>query len=577
MLPFMSDRHEPRFTRFSLGRVLDDLGLTLLEVVHGRIDDQQDIGGVVIYDPVDEPLYPEHAVVLGVGVHGSDGLSDLLAGLAGHTIAAVVVRSPVEITDEVRALADEHGVVVLGLARGATWTQLAALLRSLLAEDDVGDTHVDSLGGIPSGDLFAVANAISSLLDAPVTIEDRSSRVLAFSGRQEEADPARAETIIGRRVPERYRHQLTQQGVFRELYRSEDPVVIARIEAEADMSTQRVAIGVRAGDEVLGSIWAAMDGPLTDERRITLRDAAKLVALHLLRVRAGADVQRRLRAELLSTALEGGSGASEALSRLNLSGQPVCVVAAVLTETEHGGAGGADQALMAERERFADALAVHLSAMRPGSAVALLGDTAYGILPEPNDPTGDHAVRTMEDFLDRVGSRMSAVIAVGPPADDIGGISRSRASARRVLRALLEPAAGQAVAPQDQAAAGTAAASGGRARAGGARSRVARLSDVHASVLMLELRDLMVVRGDEFTGPVSRLMEHDAKQKGHLVDTLRAWFDHFGDVAKAADMLFVHPNTFRYRLRRAVEISGIDLDNADDRFEAMLQLRLLER
>lgn len=106
---------------------------------------------------------------------------------------------------------------------------------------------------------------------------------------------------------------------------------------------------------------------------------------------------------------------------------------------------------------------------------------------------------------------------------------------------------------------------------------MARLSDVHASVLMLELRDLMVVRGDEFTGPVSRLMEHDAKQKGHLVDTLRAWFDHFGDVAKAADMLFVHPNTFRYRLRRAVEISGIDLDNADDRFEAMLQLRLLER
>ncbi len=574
MLPFMSDRHEPRFTRFSLGRVLDDLGLTLLEVVHGRIDDQQDIGGVVIYDPVDEPLYPAHAVVLGVGVHGSEGLGELIAGLSGHAIAAVVVRSPVEITAETRALADEHGIVVLGLARGATWTQLAALLRSLLAEDDVGDTHVDSLGGIPSGDLFAVANAISSLLDAPVTIEDRSSRVLAFSGRQEEADPARAETIIGRRVPERYRHHLTQQGVFRDLYRSEDPVVITRIEAEVDMSTPRVAIGVRAGDEVLGSIWAAMDGPLTDERRITLRDAAKLVALHLLRVRAGADVQRRLRAELLSTALEGGSGASEALSRLNLAGQPVCVVAAVLTETEHGGAASADQALMAERERFADALAVHLSAMRPGSAVALLGDTVYGILPEPNDPTGDHAVRTMEDFLDRVGSRMSAVIAVGPPADDIGGISRSRASARRVLRALLEPAAGQAITPHEPSAAGS---TGGRSRSGDVRARVARLSDVHASVLMLELRDLMVSRGDEFTGPVSRLMEHDAKQKGHLVDTLRAWFDHFGDVAKAADMLFVHPNTFRYRLRRAVEISGIDLDNADDRFEAMLQLRLLER
>ncbi|KIP53181.1 PucR family transcriptional regulator [Leucobacter komagatae] len=561
MLPNMSDRNEPRFPRFSFARILDDLGVTLLETAHGRANEQQPVGGVVIFDAFDEPLYPEHAFVLGVGVHGSEALAELIEGLPNQPVAAVVVRSPVELTDEVRRAADERGVVVLGLARGATWTQLAALLRTLLAEDDVGDTHVDSLGGIPSGDLFAVANAIASLLDAPVTIEDRSSRVLAFSGRQEEADRARAETIIGRRVPERYTERLTERGVFRHLYRSDDPVVIDSdvidsVVSVNDGSTQRVAIGVRAGDEVLGSIWAAMDGPLTHERTVTLRDAAKLVALHLLRLRAGADVQRRLRAELLSTALEGGSGASEALARLNLSGQSVCVVAAVLTETEHGATEGTDQALMAERERFTDALAVHLSAMRPGSAVAQLGDTAYGILPEPNDPSGLHAVRTMEDFLDRVGARMPAVIAVGPPADDLAGITRSRGSARRVLRALLETGRGGSTKPL---------------------SRVARLSDVHAEVLMRELKDLMVVRGDEFTGPVSRLIEHDGKQKGQLVDTLRAWFDHFGDVGQAAGTLFVHPNTFRYRLRRAVEISGIDLDDADDRFAAMLQLRLLDR
>lgn len=550
----MSERHQPRFTRFSLARVLDDLGLTLLDVAYGRVDPRQHVGGVVIYDPVDEPLYPEHCVVLGVGVHDSEALVDLLHGVADRGVSAVVVRAPVEITEAVRECAEESGIVVLGLARGATWTQLAALLRSLLAEDDFGDTHVDSLGGIPSGDLFAAANAISSLLDAPVTIEDRSSRVLAFSGRQEEADTARAETILGRRVPDRYMERLTERGVFRDLYRSQDPVVIDSIEFADDSSTQRVAIGVRAGDEVLGSIWAAMDGPLSAERTVTLRDSAKLVALHLLRVRAGADVQRRLRAELVSTAIEGGAGASEALSRLNLAGQPVCVIAAVLTDTELGAAESSDQDLMAERERFADSLAVHLSAMRPGSAVALIGDTVYGILPEPHDPAGSHTVSTMEDFLERIGGRTSAVIAVGPPATDLAGIARSRVSTRRVLRALQEPVAG-----------------------GKARARVARLADVHAAVLMRELKDLMVVRGDEFTGPVSKLLAHDSKQKGHLVDTLRAWFDHFGDVGQAAATLFVHPNTFRYRLRRAVEISGIDLDDADDRFAAMLQLRLLDR
>ena len=71
--------------------------------------------------------------------------------------------------------------------------------------------------GCPSGDLFAVANAVASLLDAPITIEDRNSRVLAFSGRQDEADPSRVETILGRQVPERYSRILNERGVFREL------------------------------------------------------------------------------------------------------------------------------------------------------------------------------------------------------------------------------------------------------------------------------------------------------------------------------------------------------------------------
>lgn len=552
----MSAAHEPRFTRFSLGRVLDDLGMTLLEVAHGRIDETENIGGVGIYDPVDEPIYPEHAIVLGVGVHGPEQLVAMLDALGPNTAAAVVVRSPIELTEEVCRASDEHGIVLLGLARGATWTQLAALLRSLLAEDDIGEARVDSLGGIPSGDLFAVANAISSLLSAPVTIEDRSSRVLAFSEGQQDIDSGRAETIVGRRVPARYTQVLTERGVFRDLYRSEDPVVVGSIEFEDERSTQRVAIGVRAGDEVLGSIWAAMNGPLTQERTTTLRDAAKLVALHLLRVRAGADVQRRLRAELLSTALEGGAGASDALSRLNLMGQPVCVVAAVLSDSREQSAEVTEQAIMADRERFADAFAVHLSALRPGSAVALLGDTVFGILPAPNDPEGNRAVQTMEDFLDRVGGRTSASIAVGPPAHDLAELARSRATVRRVLRALQEPSSSS--------------------KTGRSIPRVARLSDVHAFVLTLELKDLMLVRGDTVTGPISALIEHDRKHRGHLVETLRAWFDYFGDVGQAASALFVHPNTFRYRLRRATEIGGIDLNDPDERFAALLQLRLID-
>jgi DNA-binding PucR family transcriptional regulator len=53
-----------------------------------------------------------------------------------------------------------------------------------------------------------------------------------------------------------------------------------------------------------------------------------------------------------------------------------------------------------------------------------------------------------------------------------------------------------------------------------------------------------------------------------------AYLDAFGDVRSAAKLLHVHPNTLRYRVRRAAEVTGIDLDDPLQRLFAQLQLRL---
>ncbi|MDR1427633.1 MAG: hypothetical protein LBJ08_07750, partial [Bifidobacteriaceae bacterium] len=309
--------------RASLGRILDDLGTTLLEHVCGPFDPERVIGAMAIHDPLDEPVFPDAALVLGIGVPDGSPTCALIEDLGGRAAVGLILRSPVRVTPALAQAAAASQIAVLGLARGATWTQLAAMLGSLLAEEDIGAADDESLGGVPSGDLFAVAGAIAALLDAPVTIEDRSSRVLAFSSRQGEADASRVETIIGRQVPERYAKMLTDIGVFRDLYRYDRPLVVdPKPIGYDDFVVPRVAFAVRAGDEVLGSIWAATHQPLTLAKEASLRDAAKLVALHLLRLRAGADVSRRLRADLVSTALEGGVGARDALSRLGLADQP---------------------------------------------------------------------------------------------------------------------------------------------------------------------------------------------------------------------------------------------------------------
>ncbi len=538
--------------RSSLGRVVDDLGATLLDLVHGDSDRPEDIGGIAIHDPLDDPVLPRHALVLGVGLQDPDDIARLLGELGEQQAVALILRAPVPVDGVVAAAAESSGVAVLGLTRGASWAQLAAMLRSLLAEGDVGVDGPETLGGVPSGDLFALANAVAALLDAPVTIEDRSSRVLSFSGRQDEADAFRVETILGRQVPEQISRVLTERGVFRDLYRSDEPLYVEPFQIDSgEYTLPRVAVTVRAGDEVLGSIWVAVREPLSEERSQALRDAAKLVALHMLRIRAGADVERRLRADLVSTALEGESGAPEALNRLGLAGQPVVVLALAILEVAHDEPSvGGDAILASDLQRLADALAMHLSAVHPRSAAALVGDVAYGLIPvqRERDDGEERAVRIATDFLDRIGERVSVAVGVGPVVFDAANLARGRSSADRALRVL---------------------------RTGQGTERVARLADVHVESLVLELRDLVKARGDGPSGPLARLFAYDAVHDTNLVETLRAWLDAFGDVIAASASLYVHPNTFRYRLRRLADVGGIDLTDPDARFAAILQLKVI--
>ena len=540
--------------RASLGHVLDHLGTTLLEVVAGDPSlslADQGIGGVVIHDPLDAPVLPPHALVLGVGVQAPADVLALLEQTAAAGGAGLVVRAPAPVDPQITAVARRTGTVLLALTRGASWNQLAALVRALLGEGDVGTAEPEQLGGVPAGDLFALANAIGSLLDAPVTIEDRSSRILAFSHRQDEADESRIQTVLGRQVPDRFTRGLEAHGVFRRLYATDRAVWLpAEVLDMPEVTVARAAVAVRAGDEILGSIWAAVPEPLDAAREQSLVDAAKLVALHLLRVRAGADVDRRLASELVATALEGGPGTVEALSRLGLSGRPLVVLAMGLTEPD------AEPGMLtlarreAERQRSADALAVHLTALHPGSVVAVVGGVSYAVLPVTAEITGadERAAAVATEFLQRTGGRVPGMIGVGTTAPDVSALTRSRDAADRALRVL---------------------------RSGTTSRRVARAADVHIESLMLQLTDLAAAEGHQASGPVARLAEYDAAHRTQLVETLRAWLDSFGDAVAASVRVHVHPNTFRYRLRRITEVGGIDLDDADSRFAAMLELRLL--
>jgi DNA-binding PucR family transcriptional regulator len=105
----------------------------------------------------------------------------------------------------------------------------------------------------------------------------------------------------------------------------------------------------------------------------------------------------------------------------------------------------------------------------------------------------------------------------------------------------------------------------------------ADIEDMHMQVLLDRLAEVAAHEPVSPLGPLRLLMERDARQNTHLVETLHAYLDAFGDVAVAAQRLGVHQNTLRYRIDRLREIPGLDLNDAEQRLALQLQLRWLPR
>jgi sugar diacid utilization regulator len=106
-----------------------------------------------------------------------------------------------------------------------------------------------------------------------------------------------------------------------------------------------------------------------------------------------------------------------------------------------------------------------------------------------------------------------------------------------------------------------------------ARGPVATHDDVRAAVSVRKALTALAPVAGLWDGPVARLLDHDAEHGTDYARTLRAWLDGFGDTASAAGSLNIHPNTLRYRIQRITELSGMRLDDPEERLVASLHLR----
>lgn len=523
----------------TLGTVVERLGLTLLTTRAGSVDLARTAESVVLYDVTDPPTVPPGAVVLGVGVSGVDDVARLLRRSADNGASALIVREPVQVNEDIEQLATEGGVVLLGLVRGASWMQVARML-----EDRHDDS--DSLGSVSAADaldLFEVANSLSALLTTPVTIEDVSSRIVAFSADQADADEARKASVLGRQVPAEYNDPMVEAGVFRQLYSATAPIFVPSF---VDGVRPRAAMPIRAGTEVMGSIWAIVDQPLSKSRATAMAEASSTAAIAMLRRRVTADSSRHMRTAVVSNLIDGGPPAvgMAAKMRGNISGG--CIFAVGLRDDVE-----ADGASMSTKlDRLANALRMWLHPEIPDAVAAVVDETVYAVIPTHGERTLEirQLRRLAEEFARRAARCDEVVVAIGKQVSGVAGLGESRREADLALRVLRTSTT--------------------------LSQRVAIAADLQAHILLMQLSDLMASENTTLTGPIAVLRAYDEQHQAALEVTLRAWLDHFGDVAAAAVALHVHKNTFRYRLGRVVEVAGVDLDDAEVRFHLMMQFHL---
>jgi hypothetical protein len=503
----------------TLDRLVNVLGSYGVRLTHCPVPRSTELGSVVLHEPAhDRAVLGD--VLLAIGARS---MTEAMRWAVQAHAVVVVIRGG-EKSDDV---GDGPGCAVLAVDPAVSWSELAAVVHGLLLEGR------ETESGRGPTDLFALADSLAEAIGSAVTIEDRLSRVLAYSRWQQHADPARVATILNRQTPSRLRELFDVRGVFAHLATSNEPLFVGE-SADHDL-TGRMVVAARAGRELLGSVWVTCTAPLDGVHRTALADGAGIVALHLLRSRASADLERHVESDLVTRLLEGTADAATVASRLGLPPTVLRVIAvrACTVVDPHAGL------LLAF-----DRATTGFGWSRPGRS-ALAANTVYTVLPG--------------EALDAARRWVTALRAALP--EDVvvtAGISAPAAAA--------ELAAGRQEADECLALHETVPYD----------DEIPAYDQAWSAILLQRLRTAARTGRTPTRGPVGELRHYDRRHGTRYVPTLNAWLQAQGDPIRAGRTLGVHENTVRYRLRKMAEVTHLQLDEPSKRLAMMIELAVTD-
>ncbi|MGF6881077.1 DNA-binding PucR family transcriptional regulator [Nocardia sp. GAS34] len=527
----------------ALSELLSALTSAVVTLVDAPAGEEVLVGSVAFMD-VDDPALespptqslPE--VYLQVGVSDAEAqrwLRELAARCPSQYRPRVVFSKG---ADRLAAAAAEAGVALVAVHPHARWEMVHALIGRITGH---GETRGTTAAPPLDTDLFGLAQSVAESTRGLVTIEDDQYRLLAYSAdNTASADAVRRLSVLGRQGPTGYLHWLQREGVFDRLRNTGEAV---EVPAQPEWDTRRrIAIGIREPGgpgmrqrTVLGTIWVQEGAePLAPDSPRVLRGATSIAARAIWRTRHAPTADTLLIQRLLGE--HGGDVDIAAFA--DTFGMAVNGRAAIVGFARHTESAEA-------MHRAAVTLRLHASAFRQDCVTTLIGDRLYVLFPEHHsaERVTSWTRQVIGQLAERSGLNLRAAIAA--PVDGLADAARARAEVDRVLDRTAELPADEAVTTL-------------------ARSRT--------TVLLAEILTLIGDRPQLRDPRLDTLAEYDEKYSADLCSSLEVYLAHRGDVRAAAADLRIHPNTLRYRIRRATQLMGLDLDSAPDRLLLEIQL-----
>ncbi|MER5414281.1 PucR family transcriptional regulator [Streptomyces virginiae] len=435
------------------------------------------------------------------------------------------------------------------------------------------------------GDYQDLVDEISALLGAPATLENRDFRLIAFGAHDSDddlaMDPVRTRSILTRQSTADVRSWFEAFGIAR----ATGPVRIPAA-PDAGVFRGRICLPVRYRGIVQGYVWLLDQEPGKPGPEPAALDAAMEVAQRIgvllaEEAKAGADLSREFLAVLtagrgwqqdmavaaLRAALgPGGDGLHAAVCVTPWPGEApasvpgaaaVCVVPRRGGGEPGGAAGpGAGTGAGPGREAAGDPALAVLLRLRSTDALAPALAAVTRLLPRAAQATGPAGATGQA-----TGGKASGGKASGGSAG-AAAVTTATATARGVTAGVADPVRGLADLPAawEQAVAA--------ARAAAAQPRFGPVAQWSA---IGPYRMLATLAADPVDDPAARTLL--APTNRELARTAEVFLDCAGQAGRAAAALGIHRQTLYYRLARVEQLTGLDLDEGEDRLLLHMALK----